>query len=137
MAATSCETLRARLTQRRVRVLRHAPICSTGPVTGGRRVGSRRARLHIGRRPKSRREADDVFQPTTATVGPWDQGLQHGGPPAALLAHETLRAGARDDVRLAHFSLDFFGPVPLAPMTVRAEVVRPGKRIELVTATAS
>lgn len=83
------------------------------------------------------RQADDVFLPTTATVGPWDPALQHGGPPAALLAHELLRAGARDDVRLAHFSLDFLGPVPLAPMTVRAEVLRPGKRIELVGATAA
>jgi hypothetical protein len=83
------------------------------------------------------READDVFIPTTATVGPWDPGLQHGGPPAALLAREMLRAGARDGFRLVHFSLDFLGPVPLAPMTVRAEVVRPGKRIELVTATAA
>jgi hypothetical protein len=48
-----------------------------------------------------------------------------------------LRVAARDDVRLAHFSLDFLGPVPLAPMTVRAEVLRPGKRIELVGATAA
>ncbi len=83
------------------------------------------------------RETDDVFVPTTSTVGPWDPNLLHGGPPAALLGRAMLAAGARDDVRIAHFSLDFLGPVPLAPMTVRAEVVRPGKRIELVTATAS
>jgi hypothetical protein len=82
------------------------------------------------------READDVFLPTTATLGPWDPGLQHGGPTAALLAHEVLRAGARDDMRIAHFSLDFLGPVPATPMTVRAEVLRPGKRVELASATA-
>ena len=83
------------------------------------------------------RESDDLFVPTTATVGPWDPNLQHGGPPAALLARAMLRAAARDDVRIAQFSLDFLGPVALGPMTVRAEVLRPGKRIELVTATAS
>lgn len=83
------------------------------------------------------REAEDVFVPTTATVGPWDPNLQHGSPPAALLARAMLAAGARDDVRIAHFSLDFLGPIALAPMTVRAEIVRPGKRIELVTATAA
>jgi hypothetical protein len=48
-----------------------------------------------------------------------------------------LAAGAREDMRIAHFSLDFLGPVPLSPMTVRAEVVRPGKRIELINATAA
>jgi hypothetical protein len=83
------------------------------------------------------RKADDLFVPTSATVGPWDPNLQHGSPPAALLARAMLAAGARADVRIAHFSLDFLGPVPVAPMTVRAEVVRPGKRIELVTATAA
>jgi acyl-coenzyme A thioesterase PaaI-like protein len=83
------------------------------------------------------RESESVFVPTPATVGPWDPGLQHGSPPAALLAHAMIAAGARDDMRIAHFSLDFLGPVPAAPMTVRAEVVRPGKRIQLITATAS
>jgi len=84
-----------------------------------------------------RRESDEVFVPTTATVGPWDPNLQHGSPPAALLAHAMLAAAARDDMRIAHFSLDFLGPVPVAPMTVRAEVVRAGKRIELISATAT
>ena len=83
------------------------------------------------------REGENVFVPTTATVGPWDPSLQHGSPPAALLAHEMLAAGGRDDMRIAHFSLDFLGPIALAPMTVRAEVVRPGKRIELISATAT
>ena len=43
------------------------------------------------------READDVFVPTTATVGPWDPNLQHGSPPAALLARAMLAAGGRAD----------------------------------------
>src|SRR5262249_50298119 len=29
--------------------------------------------------------APDAYRSTAATVGPWDAGLQHGGPPAALL----------------------------------------------------
>jgi hypothetical protein len=33
---------------------------------------------------------NDVFVPTTATVGPWDPNLQHGSPPAALLARAML-----------------------------------------------
>jgi hypothetical protein len=82
-------------------------------------------------------QADGTFLPTRATVGPWDPALQHGGPPAALLGRELERASGRSDVRIAHFTLDFLGAVPLAPMTVRSEVVRPGKRVELVVGTAS
>jgi len=69
-------------------------------------------------------------------VGPWDPALQHGGPPAALLGRTIERLGGRSDVRVSHFSLDFLGALRLSPMTVQAEVTRPGKRIELATATA-
>ena len=82
------------------------------------------------------RQGDDTFVPMPATVGPWDPALQHGGPPAALLGRAIESLGGRSDVRVSHFSLDFLGALPLEPMTVRAEVARPGKRIELATATA-
>jgi hypothetical protein len=82
-------------------------------------------------------QADGTYLPTRATVGPWDPALQHGGPPAALLGRELERVGGRDDVRVAHFTLDFLGTVPLAPMTLQTEIVRPGKRVELAVATAS
>jgi len=76
------------------------------------------------------------FVSTVATTGPWDVRFQHGSPPVALLARELMRVSPRPDVRLANISMDFLGPVPVAPLEVRAEVVRPGKRIELVHATA-
>lgn len=81
-------------------------------------------------------QGEQTFIPTLATVGPWDPGLQHGGPPAALLGRAIENLGERSDVRVSYFSVDFFGPLPLAPMTVRAEITRPGRRIELSTATA-
>ena len=37
---------------------------------------------------------DDGFAATTLTIGPWDPGLQHAGPPAALLARAAERAGS-------------------------------------------
>jgi acyl-CoA thioesterase len=82
------------------------------------------------------RQGDDTFVPTPATVGPWDAALQHGGPSAALLGRAFESLGGRSDVRVSYFSLDFLGPLQLAPMTVRVEVARPGKRIELATAMA-
>jgi hypothetical protein len=82
-------------------------------------------------------EREGLFWPTVATVGPWDPGLQHGGPPASLLA--TLLDGhdGRPGTRISYFSLDFFAPVPLSPMEVEVETLRPGKKISLAQATAS
>jgi hypothetical protein len=81
-------------------------------------------------------QKDGTFVPTAATVGPWDPGLQHGGPPAALLGKVLESIGDRNDMRVAHFSLDFLGTLAVRPMTIAAEIVRPGKRVELATATA-
>jgi hypothetical protein len=81
-------------------------------------------------------QRDGLFVPTVATVGPWDPKLQHGGPPAALLGRAIERLGDRSDVRVAYFSLDFLGALPLDAVTLRADITRPGKRIELATATA-
>jgi len=73
--------------------------------------------------------ANGRYAATAATVGPWDPKLQHGGPVAALVASRIERAAARPDMRLAQFSLEFLGPVPVAELEVSAEQVRPGKRI--------
>lgn len=79
---------------------------------------------------------EGAYHPTKSTVGPWDPGLSHGGPPAALLGTLLDREGARDGTRIAHFSMDFLGPVPVAPLTVSTKTVRPGKKIELSEAFA-
>jgi Thioesterase-like superfamily len=78
--------------------------------------------------------ADGGFRATALTIGPWDPGFQHAGPPAALLAREVERAGGivgGQPVRLAY---DILGPVPVGPVRVRAHVLRPGRRVELVEA---
>ncbi|MFW3172117.1 hypothetical protein [Geodermatophilus sp. CPCC 206100] len=35
---------------------------------------------------------DGGYRATALTIGPWDPGLQHAGPPAALLAREAERS---------------------------------------------
>jgi Thioesterase-like superfamily len=72
---------------------------------------------------------------TPSTAGPWDTKLQHGGPVAALLASRIEKAAAREDARVAYFSLDFLGPVPIAALDVKVEAARPGKKIALWTAS--
>jgi len=75
--------------------------------------------------------------PTQATVGPWDPKLQHGGPPAALLGSALEATQPRESTRIAHFALEFLGPLGLGEMQVTTEVVRPGKKVEMLSAVAS
>ena len=74
-----------------------------------------------------------VFAPTGHARGPWDADALHGGAPAALLvrAIEGLGTG----LALGRLTIDYLGPVPLAPLTVAASVVRPGRRFAVAEAT--
>jgi len=77
---------------------------------------------------------DGGFEATALTIGPWDPGLQHAGPPAALLLREVERAGGIEGGQATRLAYDILGPVPVGPVRVRASVLRPGRRIELVEA---
>lgn len=79
----------------------------------------------------------DRYDATESTVGPWDPGLQHGGPIAALLATRMESAAAIAHGRVAQLSLEFFSPVPRAPLDVTASCLRPGKKISLWQAAGS
>jgi len=72
------------------------------------------------------------FTATPLTIGPWDTGLQHAGPPAALLLRAAERAGGIEDAQTVRLAYDIFAPVPVGPVRVRSTVLRPGRRIELV-----
>lgn len=60
--------------------------------------------------------------------------MQHGGPVAALLTRAMDRCRPRADTRLTRVTVDILGAVPLTDVRVRAEVARPGRRIELLRA---
>jgi hypothetical protein len=80
----------------------------------------------------------DRYVPSAHARGPWDPGALHGGAPAALLAEAVAGAGNADggEMAVARLTYEFLGPVPLAPLTVAAEVVRPGRRFRIVEAEA-
>ncbi|WP_406832121.1 thioesterase family protein [Pedococcus sp. KACC 23699] len=65
------------------------------------------------------------------TAGPWSTEAQHGGPPMALMAREATRLGDGDRM-VARVTCDLLGPVPVGLLRVSAEVVRPGRSVELV-----
>lgn len=80
--------------------------------------------------------SDRSFVSSELTRGPWDGESQHAGPPAALVARAAelcagIGAGPRDR-QVGRITLEILRPVPIAELTVEAEVIRPGRRVDLV-----
>lgn len=68
--------------------------------------------------------------------GPWDPGACHGGAPAALLAAAIDRTPSPVPMQGVRLTFDLIRPVPVAaPLHLVVEVVREGRRIQLVDAT--
>jgi acyl-Coa thioesterase superfamily protein/acyl-CoA thioesterase superfamily protein len=80
------------------------------------------------------RSADaGVYVPTGHARGPWDPEALHGGAPAALMMRAIAALGT--GLSVGRLTIDFLGPVPLAPLSVAASVVRPGRRFAVAEAT--
>jgi hypothetical protein len=77
----------------------------------------------------------DRFLATELTRGPWEPGLQHAGPPAALLGRAVERHGDRSDLQVARVTVEILRPVPIAEVEVATRRLRGGRSIELVEAT--
>jgi hypothetical protein len=75
---------------------------------------------------------DGRFVATELARGPWDPGAQHGGAPAALLMRAFERLPAVDGLLISRVTYEFLRPVPLGELSVYAEVVRPGRRVQLL-----
>jgi acyl-Coa thioesterase superfamily protein/acyl-CoA thioesterase superfamily protein len=77
---------------------------------------------------------EDTFESTAATTSPWDLAAQHGGPPSALLARAVDRTTDDPAFTIARLTVDMLGPIAQGVVRTKAEVVRPGRRVELVAA---
>jgi hypothetical protein len=75
---------------------------------------------------------------TELARGPWDPGAQHGGAPAAIImrALERIDDGGLD-LQIARVTYELLKPVPLGELSVSAEIIRPGRRVQLLEATLS
>jgi hypothetical protein len=78
---------------------------------------------------------DARFEATGHTSGPWDPGLQHAGPPAALLARALERCEPRAEMLLSRVTYEILHAVPVGEVTVSARVARPGRSVELLEAS--
>lgn len=83
------------------------------------------------------RLGDGVFSATEYARGPWDPNAQHGGAPAALLAGELENHEPQPHMRIVRVTYELLRPVSLGELHVSTEMVRPGKRVQLLDAALS
>jgi len=78
-----------------------------------------------------------VLHATPHTEGPWEPGMQHGGPVAALLARtvEQTPSSIAGSSQVTRLTVEILGPVPVGEVQTRGAVVRPGRSVELVSAS--
>jgi hypothetical protein len=77
-------------------------------------------------------DGEKSFIATELTRGPWDPGAQHAGPPSALLGREIEGVEGGEGFQVARVTFEILRPVPIGPVTVEAEVVRPGRSVQMI-----
>ena len=74
----------------------------------------------------------NVAHASPAAGGPWDPKLQHGAAPSSLICWAVERLPSPVPMRVARLTVDLMRPVPVAPLTIETEVIREGRKIQLV-----
>jgi hypothetical protein len=77
----------------------------------------------------------DRWLPTELARGPWSADSLHGGPVAALVTRAAELCEPDPSKQVVRLTLELLKPVPVAPLTVSARVVRPGRKVEVVDVT--
>lgn len=75
------------------------------------------------------------YRSTAHTAGPWSSETQHLGPPSALLTRELERCAPAPHMLLSRITIEVLGPVPVGELRVSARVERPGRSVELLSAS--
>lgn len=68
-------------------------------------------------------------------AGPWHPGHQHGGAPASLICWAAERIETREPMQVVRLTIDLLRPVPVAPLEIKAEVMREGRKIQVCAVT--
>ena len=80
-------------------------------------------------------KAGDGFLATELTRGPWDPGAQHAGPPSGLLGRELERVPGGEGFQIVRVTFEILRPVLIGAVRVEAEVVRPGRSVQMLEAS--
>ena len=76
----------------------------------------------------------DALIPTELTRGGWSDEAQHGSPPAGILARAIETVPTAAPMQVVRLTIDLFREVPLAPLHIETDVIRDGRRIQVVEA---
>lgn len=74
----------------------------------------------------------DRVETTANAGGPWDPTMQHGGAPSSLAVWAAEQIASAVPMRVARLTIDLLRPVPVAPLRLRTEVLREGRKIQVV-----
>ncbi len=65
-------------------------------------------------------------------AGPWNPHMQHGSAPSALVTWLAEQLPTASPMMVTRVTIDLMRPVPVAPLTYQVEVLREGRKIQLV-----
>ena len=145
-----CDHLPARrsgLHGRRTQCILVRPVTRALDGPGGA-VHVRRRRVHRPSTPNRKRNSDTPQKNPTPmeavyeihgsraetrkhAAGPWDARFQHGSAPSGLLAWAAERLADGAPMRLARLTIELWRPVPIAPLTIRTDVLRAGRKVRV------
>ena len=80
-------------------------------------------------------ERDGLLVPGPLAGGPWDPSIQHGGTVSGVLAHLVESVPTAEPMRTCRHTVDLMRGVPLDPIRPEVEVLRAGRRIQVVRAS--
>ncbi len=80
-------------------------------------------------------DCDGLLMPGPLAGGPWDPTIQHGGPISGILAHLVETVPSPVPMRTVRHTVDMMRGVPLTPLRPEVEVLRSGRRIQVVRAS--
>ncbi|HEX7857725.1 MAG TPA: thioesterase family protein [Sphingobium sp.] len=76
---------------------------------------------------------DRLYVPTGLGVSPWNGRSIGGVPLAGLTAHLIGTIPPQVPMHVARLTIDIFGTVPMEPLAAKVEVLRDGRRVQLLS----
>ena len=84
--------------------------------------------------PIFRVEGDTIITGPGA-AGPWDPTMQHGAAPSSLVTWIAEQMPSPAPMQIVRLTVDLLRPVPVAPLTYQTEILREGRKIQLIGIT--
>jgi hypothetical protein len=68
---------------------------------------------------------------TPLSSGPWNAQHQHGAAPTSLICWAVERIPTLAPMQVARITVDLLRPVPVAPLAIKTDILREGRKIQL------